>query len=329
MWNRTKKIAKRILTALGLYGLYVRLRQWLSIPDMKRDALKAGFDVKWGGGKIKITKIREWKRVIISSRHAIYAWDIISDFERYFDAVIPEKLGNVDVVDYSRPQEHTLKGRDVTLYFPAFAENLSLLEQEYFCKYTPKEGDIVFDCGAYCGDATYLISKLVGDSGRVYAFEPDENNYLALVKNIEKHDLSNVIPVRKGIWSSTTTLQFTEENNLGGALTYIIGRRSPDISQVEVTSIVDAYHEFELSRLDLIKMDIEGAEIEAIEGSKDFLAEKNVHLVISSHMRNGRQTHEAFEKLLQGIGYETETGNPLGSPNLAGFVTWAQKIFLP
>lgn len=47
----------------------------------------------------------------------------------------------------------------------------------YLHKYTPKEGDIVFDCGAYCGVSTYYFSKLVGKSGKVYAFEPDDLSY--------------------------------------------------------------------------------------------------------------------------------------------------------
>ena len=58
-------------------------------------------------------------------------------------------------------------------------------------------------------------------------------------------------------------------------------------------------------------MDIEGAEIEAIEGSLNFIRRHSIRLAIGSyHVRDGRPTSETLERLFRSIDYEVETGYP-------------------
>jgi arsenate reductase-like glutaredoxin family protein len=67
-------------------------------------------------------------------------------------------------------------------------------------------------------------------------------------------------------------------------------------------------------------MDIEGAEIEVLEGAKDFLRNKNIHFAIASyHHRNGEQTYKTLEKIFAEIGYQAETGFH------RHLTTWARK----
>jgi len=264
---------------------------------------------------------RGQRKIIISSRHVAYISDIGADFERYFGAVVPEKINGFEVVDYSVPKKHTIRPYGVTLDFTSLAENLPMMEQEYFYRYRPKSGDAVFDCGAYCGEMAFVFSYLVGPSGKVYAFEPDPENYVALIKNIEACGLKNVIPIKKGVWSKAATLFFNADGNLGAS----ISRLSSGPCQIETISLADAYKEFGLTKLDFIKMDIEGAEVEAIDGSREFLRTHGTNMAIANHVIEGRQTYGAVEKTLAEIGYEIETGNPSGNPTWAGLITWAHK----
>ena len=66
-----------------------------------------------------------------------------------------------------------------------------LLELEGYTKeYTPKEGDIVIDAGAFQGNFTVYAAKLVGPNGLVIAFEPEDNNYKILIMLTRFHYLN-------------------------------------------------------------------------------------------------------------------------------------------
>lgn len=88
----------------------------------------------------------------------------------------------------------------------------------------------------------------------------------------------------------------------------------------------DAYKNYGLSRLDFVKMDIEGAEIEAIKGATDFLKNHNVNFTIANHVVNGDHTYITIEAILKEIGYEVETTNPSGNQTWSGLITYARKI---
>jgi protein-L-isoaspartate O-methyltransferase len=70
---------------------------------------------------------------------------------------------------------------------------LFMLGRGYLEEYVPREGDVVIDVGAYTGDTVVIFSKLVGEEGRVIAFEPDTRNFEELVKTIQNLRLKNVI----------------------------------------------------------------------------------------------------------------------------------------
>lgn len=55
-----------------------------------------------------------------------------------------------------------------------------------------KKGDIVIDCGANIGYYSLLFSKLVGESGKVFAFEPEPTNFFLLQKNLKENNITNV-----------------------------------------------------------------------------------------------------------------------------------------
>ena len=60
-----------------------------------------------------------------------------------------------------------------------------------------KKGDVFVDVGAHIGYFTLLASKIVGPVGRVYAFEPNTNNFKLLQKNVKRNKLNNVICINK------------------------------------------------------------------------------------------------------------------------------------
>jgi len=71
----------------------------------------------------------------------------------------------------------------------------------------PKLGDIVFDIGAYVGDTALWFSKAVGPQGKVYAFEPEPGNFEKLKANLERNNVTNVIPLQLAVSETEGEMQ--------------------------------------------------------------------------------------------------------------------------
>jgi FkbM family methyltransferase len=166
---------------------------------------------------------------------------------------------------------------------PVDSLNLSIngvyepLETELFKKLI-KKGDVVLDIGANIGYYTLIAAKLVGENGRVYAFEPDPDNFALLKKNIKINGYQNVILVQKAVSNKTGKLRLYLSDD--SAAEHRIfdsrdGRRSIEIEAIRL----DDYFKDYFGKIDLIKMDIEGAEWGAIQGMLNLL-EKNKTLKI-------------------------------------------------
>src|SRR3990170_1926947 len=148
-----------------------------------------------------------------------------------------------------------------------------LLEWGFYEKYETelfkrlvKNGMVVVDVGANVGYYTLLAARLVGDEGKVFAFEPDPYNYNLLCKNIEVNGYGNVIPVQKAVSSKSGKRKlFLDKSNLGGhSLSEANVDKSASIT-VEVTSLDDYFKNTDY-KIDVLKMDVQGSEMEVLEG---------------------------------------------------------------
>lgn len=193
----------------------------------------------------------------------------------------------------------------------------------YTQKYIPHDGDIIFDCGAFCGTMTYLFSKMVGNNGKVMAFEPEKTAYQDLLKNIARHKLNNVIPLNKAIWWFDGTIHFIDSgtsstiaslmNSLPKYVRFV--NKEYEVECISLESAIKLY-----GVPNLIKMDIEGAEKEIIENSTDLLKHHDINFAIASyHFVDGKQTRLSLPNYFEKTGYETETGFP------EHLTTWAWK----
>lgn len=182
---------------------------------------------------------------------------------------------------------------------PNFLSDLSPLKG-YELHYSLRKGDIVVDCGAYTGDYTIFAAKKVGPTGRVIAFEPDKKNLKILEKNIRYEKLHNVIVVNKGLWNKNTSLKFNSSGTLHSSLEPSQGT----LQEVKVVRLDDELPKLGFNKIDVLKMDIEGAEIEAVEGAIKTLKKNKVNVMIASyHIVDGKRTSYAMEAFLKKIGY--------------------------
>jgi FkbM family methyltransferase len=133
-----------------------------------------------------------------------------------------------------------------------------------------KPGDIIVDIGANIGYYTLIFAKLAGPTGKVYAFEPEPDNFKTLQKNVELNGYNNVVLERKAVSDSAGTVKlYRSEENLGDHRMY----NSSDLGEaveVECVTLDEYFRDKELIP-NFIKMDIQGAEGHALRGMSDLI----------------------------------------------------------
>lgn len=169
--------------------------------------------------------------------------------------------------------------------------------------YKVSEGDIVIDAGANEGILTLVYSRKVGPAGKVFAFEPDEKNVEKLGLNLELNEnTQNVQLEQKGLWSRSDIKNFYQSGSVGSSIFY----EEPQAVKrsIPVVSIDEFVKDQKLSKVDFIKMDIEGAEIEALLGARKTLLSLKPNMAIASyHIIDGEPTHRKLEEFLEEIGF--------------------------
>lgn len=173
---------------------------------------------------------------------------------------------------------------------------------------TLKPGMTVVDVGANVGYYTLLAAGLVGEKGRVYAFEPEPENYALLVKNVQANGYRNVVCLRQAVSDQSGQVPFflswgSEAHSLSADIAS--SRRS---IQVEATSLDEFFRKEGWPPVGLIKMDIEGAESLALDGMKELIKRsKNLRLITEYSQETTRLARVAPSSIpgrLQGMGFK-------------------------
>lgn len=135
-----------------------------------------------------------------------------------------------------------------------------------------KKIDRFFDCGAFDGDTIHDFVKYIDSYEKIYAFEPDKDNISKMRRRIQKENLHDVNVIEKGVWSETTALRLMSE---GAPNSYISDEGNVTVEVICLDNIYD-----EVTNHSLIKMDIEGSEMKALEGAERIIAKKLPYLAI-------------------------------------------------
>lgn len=145
-----------------------------------------------------------------------------------------------------------------------------------------KEKDII-DGGAFWGDSAVIFEEY--QPGSIHAFEPMTINYHQLCETKEKNQLDNLYPVNLGLGEKKEekTLYFHEMLSGASVINYkalYYEKPEENADQISITSI-DEYVEKEGLDVGVIKLDIEGSELEAIKGARNTICKFRPILLIS------------------------------------------------
>lgn len=139
-----------------------------------------------------------------------------------------------------------------------------------------KEGDVVIDAGANIGYYTVLMSRAVGSTGKVYAFEPGKECFDLLKRNVEENGCKNVCLINKALSDKEGNIKFyiNEKDKASSSLleeAKHLGTTEWNAEHTEVVVKGTTLDKEVIKEVDFMKMDIEGAELNALLGGESLL----------------------------------------------------------
>lgn len=131
-----------------------------------------------------------------------------------------------------------------------------------------KKDNIVFDIGANVGDVSLHFAKLVGNRGIVHSFEPDSTNYCRFQRNLNINKFSNIILNKKGLGNKNASYKIYTLNEKNKGMNRIINdsKESNEYREIQVITLDEYCETSNIKNIDLIKIDVEGFELNVLKG---------------------------------------------------------------
>ena len=166
----------------------------------------------------------------------------------------------------------------------------------------------MYDLGANCGYFSLLASVLTGKKGKVYAFEPMQENIYLLIQHVNANRAFSIHVLGLAITDENKKIVFTDSGNLS-ANTYIdaspvfnVGKKI----ELQGRSLDSLVYDDKLLPPDFIKIDIEGAEFDALKGGERVITQHRPVIYLSTHNNHLEGVEEKCKNVLHGLGYELE-----------------------
>jgi FkbM family methyltransferase len=163
-------------------------------------------------------------------------------------------------------------------------------------------GQTVLDIGANVGFYTVRQAAAVGPTGRVFSFEPNPSSYRRLLENVTSNSLTWVtcLPFAASSESGANVALYASDRGSSTASLFHdemrTGSRSVNVETITLDDFVERFH---VDRIDLLKLDAEGAEALAIEGGIKRALLRTDRIVMESH-----RTRHRVRRLLEPLGFE-------------------------
>ena len=204
-------------------------------------------------------------------------------FGLYKKVIVPYKL--FDHISFVTRYDGDLKIRvalkdwiQQQIYFLDYSD----LNGISFLKKTLKKGAVFIDIGANIGAYSLIAAKLVTQNGKVISFEPVKAINKKLVANLNNNNFTNVKVEKKAVYENDTFLNLHLSNEQNSGMSSILhhSEESGITEQVEAVTLDTYLKKLELESIELIKLDIEGAEIHALKGMNETILKYSPTLLI-------------------------------------------------
>lgn len=144
--------------------------------------------------------------------------------------------------------------------------------------FRPQNNDVVVDIGAHIGIYTLKASRLLSDKGKVFAIEPDPITFLRLKENVQLNKATNVTPINVAIFSENKKVKLYQSKfSSANSIKFEVGT---DYVEVDASTLDQIMEKYGHDRVEWIKVDVEGAEKEVLDGASKLLSQNNTLKVI-------------------------------------------------
>jgi FkbM family methyltransferase len=208
---------------------------------------------------------------------------------------------------------YTLSNVDLILIYPLMKSIVGIFkeifdDEIYFKHVKIEQGDVVIDAGANIGAFSIISSLMTGENGLVISFEPDPFNIEFLDWNKDINNLNNINIIKKALWFKKEYLNFYV-NKLCPAASSLYSGHAKQI-MVECDALDNILLDLKLENRNIfLKMDIEGAEVEAMRGMEKLLRYPKLKGVIAAYHKipkgdNFIKTYTLIEPVLEESGFK-------------------------
>lgn len=216
------------------------------------------------------------------------------------DRVYKEQMVEVTVHDYRMYIDPTDQPIGTSLYGKGVYEQ----QTTDICRRFVEEGMFVADIGANIGYYSLLLSDLVGEDGLVYAFEPESHCYEVLDTNIKLNNSDNILAENLAITNTIGTSKLRISSNNKGQNRIINNSENNKTINVETQTLDNYVSENLEEKLDLIKIDIEGSEPDALYGMEMILDTHRPLIVMEFSPHLWDVEIDVVKSYLQDLNYE-------------------------
>jgi len=159
-----------------------------------------------------------------------------------------------------------------------------------------RKGMVIIDLGANIGWYSLLAAAVLGDHGIIIAYEPEPNNFALLSKSIEINNFRSIRAFQCCVSNidGYRTLHLASENLGGHSIVRQMGESDIDVPSITLDT---ALRKMNIDHVDLLKMDVEGAEPDVIIGAREIIP-KVSHIIMEWDPRVWQGRKDLFDRYL-------------------------------
>ncbi len=197
-------------------------------------------------------------------------------------------------------REVFIKNEDGLFYLPKKFKSVWVVssygEEELRDYFNIKKG-IFIDVGANVGKYSIMVGNRLKNNGKVISIEPEINNFLTLKENIKLNKLNNVILENSACSEKNGLVQLYLSDYPGQHSIY---RKTKHRIKVRSVKLDDLIKKYSLKKVNLIKIDVEGAEIDVLKGAENILKKFKPKIIFECYGEN----YPKVKALLKKYGYK-------------------------
>lgn len=236
--------------------------------------------------------------LVVLSRRVKAKIPLYLEFSR-IDSDVKDDYLNCITISKDNGSQNILEIIREDIKYPIYVRNNSsdvyvcknILENYCYSFIVKNEPKYIIDAGANIGTASIFFANKYKEA-KIIAIEPEGSNYELLRKNTEKYQ--NIIALKAALWNSAGEISLFDSSSNYGFTVGIDNLSMKSVKQITKTiTISEIMAEFNIDSIDILKIDIEGAEKEVFESSENWI-NKTKSMIVELHERIKKDCSRVF-----------------------------------